>query len=330
MKRRKPGLVIGGLLAVWVGFVITGGEGESVQVTIPAGSTLPAVSEILEAHDVIGSATLFQLYTRARRGDRKLKAGTYQLATRTSMRDVLTRLTRGEVMTVAMTIPEGFQLQQMAQRIAEVTGLSNDEVRETLTDSLLEDVHSVPGPGLEGYLFPDTYRFAEAVPVDAVLDAMVARYRAVWTPQRLALLDRSGMTEREIVTLASIIQAEARHVSEMPRISGVYHNRLEAGWLLQADPTVLFALGGYRARLLYAAIDSVEDHPYNTYSQRGLPPGPIGAPGEAAIDAALSPEDHDFMYFVAWPDGSHVFTRSLAEHNRAKEDARSARTSDRS
>src|SRR5690606_15496086 len=100
-------------------------------------------------------------------------------------------------------------------------------------------------------------------------------------------------------------------------ISGVYHRRLDLGWLLQADPTVLYALGGPRARLLYAAIDSVADHPYNTYRQPGLPPGPIGAPGEAAIDAALAPQG-DYLYFVARPDGSHVFTRSLADHNRAK------------
>ena len=115
----------------------------------------------------------------------------------------------------------------------------------------------------------------------------------------------------------------------MERIAGVYHNRLEAGWLLQADPTVLYALGGYRERLLFAAIDSVAGNPYNTYTQRGLPPGPIGSPGERAIDAALSPEPHDYMYFVAWPDGSHVFTRSLAEHNAARADAVRAREAGR-
>ncbi|NIR81238.1 MAG: endolytic transglycosylase MltG, partial [Gemmatimonadetes bacterium] len=155
-----------------------------------------------------------------------------------------------------------------------------------------------------------------------VLATMVDRYRAVWTPERLAALTETGRSEQEIVTLASIIQAEARVESEMPRISGVYHNRLESGWLLQADPTVLYALGGYRERLLYAAIDSVADNPYNTYAHRGLPPGPIGAPGELAIDAALRPEEHDFMYFVARPDGSHRFSRSLSEHNNAREEAR--------
>ncbi len=120
------------------------------------------------------------------------------------------------------------------------------------------------------------------------------------------------------------MQAEARRTDEMPRIAGVYHNRIELGWLLQADPTVIYALGGYRERLLFAAIDSVADNPYNTYTQSGLPPGPIGAPGEAAIEAALTPAD-DYLFFVAWPDGSHVFTRSLADHNRARRDASRAR-----
>jgi UPF0755 protein len=111
----------------------------------------------------------------------------------------------------------------------------------------------------------------------------------------------------------------------MPLISAVYHNRLRIGYLLQADPTVLYALGGPRERLLYAAIDSVADHPYNTYTHRGLPPGPICAPGQAALDAALNPADVDFLYFVARPDGSHVFSRTLIEHNRARDRAKEER-----
>ena len=153
---------------------------------------------------------------------------------------------------------------------------------------------------------------------------MAERYRDWWTPDRRARLDSLGMSERELVTLASIIQAEARQVEEMPRISSVYHNRLDRGWLLQADPTVLYALGGPRERLLYAAIDSVQDNPYNTYTQPGLPPGPIGAPGALALEAALHPADEPFMFFVARPDGSHVFTQTLAEHNRAKAESRRA------
>jgi peptidoglycan lytic transglycosylase G len=183
----------------------------------------------------------------------------------------------------------------------------------------------VPGPSLEGYLFPDTYRFAAGVPLDTVVSQMVRRYQLAWTVERRARLDTLGLTENEITTLASIIQAEARQVEEMPRIASVYHGRLERGMLLQADPTVLFALGGYRARLLFAAIDSVAESPYNTYTQPGLPPGPIGAPGDAAIEAALYPANEPYLYFVARPDGTHIFTRSLAEHNRAVGVARAER-----
>lgn len=154
---------------------------------------------------------------------------------------------------------------------------------------------------------------------------MTDRYHSTWSEARRVQLEELDMTENELVTMASIIQAEARHNSEMPRISSVYHNRLREGWLLQADPTVLFALGGPRSRLLYAAIDSVADHPYNTYSQPGLPPGPICSPGDLALAAALNPAQEDFMYFVARPDGSHVFTRTLVEHNRAKLEAQRER-----
>lgn len=315
-KRRL--LAIGAVVLVLASVRALTRPGDPVRVVIPPGSTLSAVTDSLSANHVIRFPALFSVYARARRADRKLKAGTYDLPTGSSWRMALRSVTRGEVVTVPLTIPEGFTIKQMAERLAEISGDPLEGVIAALEAPGLAPELDVPGPTLEGYLFPDTYRFARGVPTSVVVEAMVARYREVWTPERRARLAELDMSEREVVTLASIIQAEARKVDEMPRISGVYHNRLDAGWLLQADPTVLYALGGYRARLLYAAIDSVEDNPYNTYTQRGLPPGPIGSPGELAIEAALTPEQHEFMYFVASPDGSHRFTRTLAEHNEAR------------
>jgi UPF0755 protein len=148
--------------------------------------------------------------------------------------------------------------------------------------------------------------------------AMVGRYRQVWTEARRARAAAIGMDEREVVTLASIVEKDARSWGERDTISAVYHNRLRIGMALQADPTVQYALGTHQTRLLYEHIDSVADHPYNTYSRRGLPPGPIASPSEGAIDAALNPAAVDFLYFVARPNGSHIFTRSLAEHNLAR------------
>jgi UPF0755 protein len=302
-----------------------GPPGDPVEIVIPSGAPFADVTDTLGSREIIRAPGLFAIYARVRRDDRRIKAGRYALPTGSRWRDVLEILTAGRVETVPLTIPEGFRLPQIAPRIAALTGVPEDEVLAVLGADDVDSAYSVPGPGLEGYLFPDTYRFARGVGVGEVIRAMTDRYKEVWTEPRQELRDSLGLDERELVTLASIIEAEARKVEEMPRISSVYHNRLRQGWLLQADPTVLYALGGPRERLLFAAIDSVADNPYNTYRNPGLPPGPIGAPGEAAIDAALQPAEEAYLYFVAWPDGSHVFTRTLAEHNRAIAESRRER-----
>lgn len=300
--------------------------GAPVEMEVLPGASFATVTDTLEARGMVRWPTLFRAYARLRGDDGRIKAGRYAIASGAGWGQILDVLTSGRVVTVPLVIPEGFRIPQIAPRIADVTGLPADSVLAALTAPATDSAFDVPGPGLEGYLFPDTYRFASGVSLQAVLEAMVGRYRRVWTPERRSRLDSLGLTEREAVTLASIVQAEARRAEEMPRIASVYHNRLELGWLLQADPTVLYALGGRRERLLFAAIDSVSDDPYNTYTQPGLPPGPIGAPGEAAIDATLHPADEPYLYFVARADGSHVFSRTLEEHNRAVAESRRERS----
>jgi UPF0755 protein len=324
MKPRRA-LLLGWLAALGC----AGPQGAPLELSIPPGAPFTAVVDSLEARGVIRYAPAFALYARFRGDDHRVRSGRYRLVPGTPWIDILRALVEGRVVTVPMTVPEGFRLTQMAARIAGVSGTTPEAVLEELQREGTAADYGVPGPGLEGYLFPDTYRFAAGVSVRRVVGAMTRRYRAVWTPERRARLDSLGMEESELVTLASIVQAEARRPEEMPRIASVYHNRLRRGWPLQADPTVLYALGGYRERLLFAAIDSVADSPYNTYRRRGLPPGPIGAPGEAAIDAALHPVEEPFLYFVARPDGTHVFTRTLAEHNRAAAAARRERAEER-
>jgi UPF0755 protein len=182
--------------------------------------------------------------------------------------------------------------------------------------------YTVPGPTLEGYLLPATYDFPLNVAVDTVIAHMVGAFHRVWTPERQKLADSVKLSERDVITLASIIEKEAKHRDELPVISSVYQNRLRIGIPLQADPTVQYALGIHRDRLLYRDIREVEDNPYNTYKIKGLPPGPIGSPSALAIDAVLRPANTKFLYFVARPDGSHLFTGSLQEHNRAKQQAK--------
>ena len=297
-------------------------DGETVVFTVVPGATFGQITDTLVARGLIRRPRLFRAYGRLRRDDRNVRSGTYVLDAGTGWPSLLDALVEGRVRMEPVTIPEGMTLPGIAVRIARVTELAPDTVRVRLDG---EDAHArwnLPGPGLEGYLFPDTYLFARSVALETVVQAMTERYRSYWTPERRARAGELGLSEREVVTLASIIQAEVRVPAEMPTISAVYHNRLRVGMPLQADPTVLYALGGHRPRLLFAAIDSVADSPYNTYTQGGLPPGPIGAPGAGALDAALHPAEVDYLYFVANADGSHTFSRSLTEHNRAVARAR--------
>ncbi|TVP73554.1 MAG: endolytic transglycosylase MltG [Gemmatimonadales bacterium] len=296
--------------------------GDPVEFTVPPGASFQQVTDTLVARDLVRAPHLFRAFARIRGDDRNVHSGRYSVPPGEDWSSLLQRLVNGEVVTVALTVPEGFTLAQMAPRIAELTGRPAEEVLERLSEPEAHTALGLPGPGLEGYLFPDTYRFAPETSVEQVIRVMAARYRTLWTEDRRDRAEAMGMSEQEVTTLASIVQAEARHSWEMPRIASVFLNRIQRGYPLQADPTVQYALAERRSRLLYSDIDSVADHPYNTYRRRGLPPGPIGAPGEAAVDAVLDPEDSSYMYFVARPDGSHIFTRTLTEHNRARVEAR--------
>jgi UPF0755 protein len=293
-----------------------------IRFTIPQGAGFRQVTDTLVARELVRYPLLFRVYARFRGDDGRVRAGPYAVAPGARWDALLDDLVAGRVETRPVTIPEGWTLRQIAARLGAFTGVDAHEVMELLLTEGADARYQVPGPGLEGYLFPDTYRFAPGVGLEVVVQAMVTRYRQLWTPEREERARELAMSEREVMTLASIVQAEARHVSEMPRISAVFHNRLRIGYLLQADPTVQYALGERRSRLLYRDIDAVADNPYNTYTNPGLPPGPIGAAGEAALIATLWPEDSDYLYFVARPDGSHIFTRTLVEHNRARVEAR--------
>ncbi len=292
-------------------------DAEPVQVSVPSGASFSQVVDTLEARGFVTRPTMFTLFARWKGLDTQVRSGTYLLRPGVAWTELLDDLTSGRVVTHELTIPEGWGLRQIVPRIAAFTEHPENEVRDLVSGAGAETAFQVPGPGLEGYLLPETYRFAEGTTPDVIVQTMVDHYHDFWTPSRIARLDSIGLDQRELTTLASIVQAEARVTDEMPRIAAVYHNRLREGWLLQADPTVLYALGGPRERLLYAAMDSVADSPYNTYSQPGLPPGPIGSPGADALEATLYPADDPAMYFVAGPDGRHVFSRTLAEHNRA-------------
>lgn len=292
-------------------------SGEAVVVEVPVGAGFAQVVDSLSARGVVRYPTLFTLYARWKGADRGVHSGSYRFLPGAQWSRILADLTAGRVILRQVTIPEGWTLRQILPRIAAFTGTDTLDLRGIVGDTAAHHAYNVPGPGLEGYLLPETYHFADGTPPHRVIETMVRHYRDFWTPDRRRRLEVLGLDERELTTLASIIQAEARVADEMPRIAAVYHNRLRIGMPLQADPTVLYALGGTRERLLYAAMDSVADSPYNTYTHSGLPPGPIGSPGVDALLAALDPADDPSLYFVVGEDGRHVFSRTLADHNRA-------------
>lgn len=299
------------------------GSGETrpaeIEVVIPGGATTMEIGRALKAADLVTYPRVFALTARLLGSEASLKAGRYRLAPDASWFEILDALKRGTVETVPLTIPEGFTLRQISDRVAAFTGTAPDSVRRLVADSQFVASLGVPGPTLEGYLFPDTYRFAEDLPARAIVQEMASQYHAFWTETRRARLDSVGLTERELVALASIVEKEARVDEERTVIAGVYWNRLQRGMLLQADPTIQYALGGEpRERLLYSDIEAVADNPYNTYTQPGLPPGPIASPGEASLTAALYPAEVPYLFFVARPDGSHEFTRTNREHVNAK------------
>lgn len=313
--------VLAALAGWWVG-CRGAGHGAVVSIRIPEGASFSQVTDSLAAHHVVRAPLLFQVYAHLTGASRHVKPGTYGFRQGTGWDRVLSDLAAGREMTARLVVPEGWRLAQIAPRMARLTSIPEDSILALLRSPATVRRFRVPGPTMEGYLYPATYNWPLHPPVDTMLATMVRRYRKVWTPVRQARADSLGMDEREVVTLASIVEAEAKIPTDMPLISAVYHNRLRIGMPLQADPTVQYVLPQRHDRLLYSDIGSVAKNPYNTYAHTGLPPGPIGCPSERAMDAALQPAPVDYLYFVARPDGRSIFTRTLAQHNRAKAQVR--------
>lgn len=316
---RRVRRAIGGAALIMLGATAAcnGGEREGYdRVTIPQGAAFRAAADSLHDAGFVSSPWLFRVYARLTGRDREIRAGTYVLQHGLSWNELVNALRRGQGIERRITIPEGWALREIVPELAEQLGVPEDSVRRAVRDTALLHALGIYTPTLEGYIFPDTYIFAYGTQPRTAVREMVRRFEEVWQPAWNSRLSELGMSRNDIVTLASIIEKEARLAEERPVISAVYHNRLRSGMPLQADPTVQYALGEHHQRVLYRDLEV--DSPYNTYRHTGLPPGPIASPGKASLEAALFPAAVPYLYFVADSDGHHEFRTTFREHKAAK------------
>jgi UPF0755 protein len=294
-----------------------GYPGPEVFVDIPHGLGVSAIGHRLVESGVIKNDWAFRLAVWRRNAARTLKAGEYRFTGELRATDVVDRMVQGSVFLRPVTFPEGLTIAEMAA-VFESAGLGT-KAMFTAAAQRGSLVHAVDATAddLEGYLFPETYNLPRDAGAEMLVEQMAARFLAVYDARLREAARARGLTTRQVVTIASLIEKETSRADERPLVSAVYQNRLRIGMGMQCDPTVIFALqraGRWNGNLTRENLQF--DSPYNTYRYSGLPPGPIAAPGRASLEAAVAPADVRYLYFVSRNDGSHVFAETLDEHNR--------------
>ncbi len=297
------------------------------RVILPQGASFAAVTDSLNAHGVIARPRWFKLLARVRGVDRSVHAGVYEFPAGATPWKVLTMLSSGQKAALRFTVPEGLTILEVATLASEKLGTRADSFVVAARDSIAAArILGVRAPSFEGFLRPETYLVPADVSAREVVRIMAESSNSAWEPAWTARLDTLKMDRLGLVTLASIVEGEARVDEERETIAGVYHNRLRIGMALQADPTVQYAISlktGRRKPRLFIR-DYAFASPYNTYLHSGLPPGPVNSPSRRSIEAALYPAEVRYLYFVADSTGRHVFSRTYNEHLRAIRKIRAA------
>ena len=308
-------LGVSGGLAVFTQLQPVGNPSRVTVLDIAEGASLSEVAKRLHRQKLIRSDWAFAWMGRLSGSDRKIISGEYEFHGGMAPLTILEKILNGEVIQYTVTIPEGFSLSRIADLLHEQRLVDREKFLRCARDRSFIQTLSLPVDNLEGYLFPDTYQFARHVKPERFLATMVSRFKQAVTQEHRRQAAELGLSMHQVITLASLIEKETARPDERPLISGVFHNRLRKKIPLQSDPTVIYALNEFDGNLRKKDL-SIEN-PYNTYRVLGLPPGPIANPGIAAIHAALYPEPTGYLYFVSRNDGSHEFSKTLAEHNRA-------------
>lgn len=319
-------LLAGVGVAAWLWYGVSqpyqGFSSQGVFVTVPHGASSRGVARLLQNNGVIRSTIAFELYAR-RHPRRTLEAGEYFFDKPVSGRDVFWKLAKGQVYVIPFTVREGETMYDIAHDLEAAHFLSGDEFIRAASDPTLVRNISPHALTLEGFLFPATYQLTRHPVATELTATMVKKFKEEWAriAPPVAGGDTTGIAAgypvSSIVTMASLVERETPRPEERPLVAGVFENRLRKNMPLQCDPTVIYALeqeGRYDGSLTGADLHT--ESPYNTYMHSGLPPGPIGNPGEISLRAALQPAQTDYLYFVANTQGGHFFSATLEEHNR--------------
>lgn len=284
-------------------------------IVIAEGASFHHVAALLEREHLITSRLLFVLLGKMQDAERKIQPGEYELHAAMSPREMLAKFLAGRVVLHPVTIPEGYTIVQIADVLAQQRIADRAEFLRLTKDKGFIQTFGLSADTLEGYLYPDTYRFPRPTPARDVARAMITRFGQVFTDEYRARATDLQMTVHQVLTLASVIEKETGVAEERPQISSVFHNRLKKRIPLQSDPTVIYGLTNFDGNLHKQ--DLSHPSPYNTYRWTGLPPGPIASPGAQSIHAALYPVPSTYLYFVSKNDGTHQFSSTLIEHNKA-------------
>jgi UPF0755 protein len=283
-------------------------------IAVPAGAPFADIARRLEAEGVVASAFQLKVLSRLRGDARRVKAGEYDFREPAPPGTILDRLVAGDVRRYRFTVPEGLNMGEIAAKFRAEGRGDGEKFLALARDPAFIASLGLDVPTLEGYLFPETYTLVIGASEKNLLGAMVEQFRGRLVPGIEGAAAQRGLDVHQLVTLASIVQKEAGNREEMPLIAAVFHNRLRRRMPLQADPTVIYGVENFDGNLTRKHLSTPT--PYNTYRMRGLPAGPIASPGEEALRAAAMPAAADYLYFVSRGDGTHVFSRTLAEHNR--------------
>jgi len=302
----------------WFLFIPPSGTSLTKTVFIRKGSPLKRVSEVLEQEGIIKNRHFFVFLTAVLGKKTKIKAGEYDLRTQMLPLEVLDALVKGQAKQHLVTIPEGYTLSQIAQLLEDLNLVDKKGFLQKASSPVFIDtlgLSELAGTTLEGYLFPDTYHLYREMDPEEVIQMMVHQFKKVFGPDLIYRASELGISEKETVILASIIEKETSLPEEKPLISAVFHNRLKRNIPLQSDPTVIYGIKNFDGNLTKEHL--LRQTPYNTYLIAGLPPTPICSPGKESLLATLHPAPVPYLYFVSKNDGSHYFSSEIEEHNRA-------------